>query len=328
MKVRKLWDMVGQTPLIRINSLSEMTGCEIWGKAEFMNPGGSVKDRAAQQIILEAENSGLLTPGAGIVEGTAGNTGIGLATLGVSRGYKVVIFMPNNQAKEKAITLRSLGAEVIEVPPCPFSNSAHFYHQAKAYADTHQNFFWANQFENLANFQAHYSHTGREIWEQLSGLVDVFTCAVGTGGTLGGVSTFLKERNPKAQIILADPMGSGLFSFVKNGVLQSSGSSVTEGIGIMRITANFSRAKIDDAMQISDQEMINMLYFLAKTEGLILGTSAALNLVSAYKIAKQNQGSKKVIATILCDSGLRYQSKIFNPEWLKTAGLDPQPLVP
>lgn len=328
MVVGNVFNIVGRTPLIRIDSLSKLTGCNIFAKAEFMNPGGSVKDRAAKSIILNAEKSGELKPGGTIVEGSAGNTGIGFATLAISRGYKVVITMPNNQAREKVILLQALGAQVIEVPPCPFADQKHFYHQARQIAElNNQNglaTFWANQFENPANFDAHYTETGPEIWTQTQNKVDIFLSSVGTGGTLAGISSFLKQQNAAIQCLLVDPMGSGLYQYIKTGEIKSTGSSVTEGIGIMRITANFAKAKIDDAIQINDQEMIDMLYFIAKTEGLVIGTSAALNLAGAYRIGLQNQNSGKNIVTMICDHGTRYQSKIFNPEWLKEKNLIPK----
>lgn len=313
--------VVGKTPLIKIKSLSEMTGCEIFGKAEFLNPGGSVKDRAALGIIEEAERSGNLKPGFTIVEGTAGNTGIGLATIAAQKGYKCIIVMPNNQSQEKYDTLRALGVELITVPPCPFANENHFYHTAKRIASERPNAFWANQFENTANFRAHYETTGPEIYYQMERKVNAFVSSVGTGGTMGGVSKFLKESDKSIHIRLADPMGSGLYNYVKLGEITSSGSSITEGIGIMRLTANFKEAVVDDAVQVTDQDMISMLYHLAEHDGLLIGTSAALNVFAAYKYALENKGSGKRIATILCDSALRYQSKVFNPEFLKEKGL-------
>jgi cysteine synthase A len=319
--------IVGQTPLIRIDSLSNATGCEIFGKAEFMNPGGSVKDRAALGMILEAERSGALEPGGLIVEGTAGNTGIGLATLAAQKNYKCLIVMPNNQAQEKYDTLRALGVELVTVDPCPFANPNHFYHTAKRIAAGKPGAFWANQFENTANFGFHYRTTGPEIWEQTQGNISAFVAAVGTGGTIGGVSRFLKEKKSETHIRLADPMGSGLFSYVKRGVLESSGTSITEGIGIMRITENFKLAQIDSAVQVDDQEMISMLYHLAKSDGLLVGTSAALNVQAAYAYALENRGSGKCIVTILCDSALRYQSRVFNSDFLKTKGLEPKPVL-
>lgn len=323
-----LTNHVGSTPLIRINSLSNKTGLEIWAKAEFLNPGGSVKDRAAKGIIEDAEQSGKLMPGYTIYEGTAGNTGIGLTTLAAQRGYKCTIVMPDNQALEKYQTLEALGAKLIKVKPVPFSDQNHFYHQAKALSENDPQGFWANQFENTANFKIHHLSTGPEIWNQTHGEITDFCCAVGSGGTIAGVSRSLKEKNSKIKITLVDPFGSGLYSHIKTGKIASTGNSITEGIGIMRLTANFLEARIDDAIQVSDQDMINMLYYLARHEGLLVGTSAALNVFAAFQLAKQykSEGLKnKVIVTILCDSALRYQSKLFNPDWLKEKKLIPKP---
>ena len=235
--------IIGNTPLIKIDSLSRLTGCEIYGKAEFLNPGGSVKDRAAKGIIHEAELSGLLKPNFSIYEGTAGNTGIGLATVAAQKGYRCVIVMPDNQAPEKFQTLKALGAEVIAVKPCPFADQNHFYHTARKMAESSANSFWANQFENLANFRMHLTTTGPEIYSDTNGKIDIFAAASGTGGTLAGVSTYLKSKNPKTHIVLVDPEGSGLCSYIQSGEIKASGSSVTEGIGIMRLTANFKEAK-------------------------------------------------------------------------------------
>lgn len=320
-------DTVGNTPLIYIKSLSEKTGNHIWGKAEYLNPGGSIKDRAAKFIIEEAERNHQLFPGATIYEGTAGNTGIGLATLAAQKNYPVVIVMPNNQAQEKYETLTALGVQLHTVAPCPFANPAHFYHTARSLAEQDKNGFWANQFENTANAKAHYETTGPEIWKQTEGKVNVFIAASGTGGTIGGVSQFLKEKNPEVQCILADPFGSGLFSYFKTGEIKSSGSSITEGIGIMRLTENFKQARLDDARQVTDQEMMDMLYHLAKYEGLLIGTSAALNLRASYDYALENANKGLHIVTVLCDSGLRYQSKIFNTEWLEKQNLLKRPLL-
>lgn len=316
-------DVVGQTPLIKIKSLSQATGCEIYGKAEFLNPGGSVKDRAALGIITAAEKQGLLKPGYTIVEGTAGNTGIGLTTLAAQRGYRCIIVMPNNQAPEKYDTLKALGAHLVTVDPCPFANQNHFYHTARRLAEETPFSFWANQFENTANFQAHYQTTGPEIWDQTKGQVDAFISAVGTGGTIAGVSRYLKEKNNSVHVRLADPFGSGLYSYIISGQIASSGSSITEGIGIMRLTANFKEARIDDAVQVADQDMISMLYHLAKEDGLLVGTSAALNVFAAYKYALENKNKSLKIVTILCDSALRYQSRLFNPVYLDEKNLHP-----
>ncbi|WP_374079204.1 cysteine synthase A [Bdellovibrio bacteriovorus] len=317
--------MLYPTPLIKISSLSEITGCEIYGKAEFLNVGGSVKDRAAHGIIEQAEKDGLLKPGGTIVEGTAGNTGIGLATIAAQKGYKCLIVMPNNQAAEKYQTLNALGVELVTVPPCPFADQNHFYHTARRLAEE-RGAFWANQFENTANFQSHYKTTGPEIWEQTHGKVDAFVAASGTGGTIAGVSRYLKEKNPQVHVRLVDPMGSGLYSYVTSGEIKSTGTSITEGIGIMRLTANFKEAKIDDAVQVNDTDMISMLYHLAQKDGLLVGTSAALNVFAAYKYAQEHQDKGLTIVTVLCDSALRYASKVFNPVFLTEKSLTPYKL--
>ncbi|MBN8538882.1 MAG: cysteine synthase A [Deltaproteobacteria bacterium] len=325
------WDLVGNTPLVEIKSLSQKTGCRIFAKCEFMNPGGSVKDRAAKSMIAAAEKSGALKPGGILVEGTAGNTGIGLATFAAARGYRCIISMPDNQAQEKMAMLEALGAEVRAVKPVPFANPEHFYHRAKKIAEETPNAFWVNQFENTANCAAHEAGTGEEIWKQTAGVIDYFTCAVGTGGTIAGVSRSLK-RNAKSvgrevKVVLADPFGSGLYCQVRDGKMETTGSSVTEGIGIMRVTANFALAQIDEAVRIDDQSMINMLFHTSRQDGLFLGTSAALNLVSAYQLAKRHQGEGKTIVTILCDHGSRYQSKLLSEAWRNEKGLTPQPLI-
>jgi len=322
-----VWDLVGNTPLVKIKSLSELTGCNIFAKAEFLNPGGSVKDRAAKGIIMDAEKRGVLKPGGTIVEGTAGNTGIGLATLAAERGYKVILTMPDNQAAEKYDLLEVLGAEVRKVPAVPFSNPAHFYHEAKRVAESMPNGFWANQFENPANGDFHYQTTGPEIWDQTQGEIDFFTCAVGSSGTMNGVSRFLKEKKSSVQTIVVDPAGSGIFCLIKQGRMETQGSSVTEGIGIMRVTENYRRAQVDDAMRVSDQEMIDMVYHLAKHDGLFVGTSSGLNLVAALRLGFANAGSKKTIVTILCDSGTRYSSRLLNRQWLEEKNLIPKDLT-
>ena len=330
MKTCFVSQIVGNTPLIKIKSLSDVTGCEIFAKAEFLNPGASVKDRTALGIINQAEKEGLLKPGYTIVEGTAGNTGIGLATIAAQKNYKCLIVMPNNQSQEKYEVLKALGAELVTVPPCPFANENHFYHTAKRLAAEKSNSFWADQFENTANFKIHYESTGPEIWEQCAGQVDAFISAAGTGGTIAGVSCYLKEKskekNKSMHIRLADPMGSGLYSYISNGTLAASGSSITEGIGIMRLTANFKKASIDTAVQVSDQDMISMLYHLAQHDGLLVGTSAALNIFASYQYALDHKNQNKKIVTIIGDSASRYQSKVFNDEFLKKIGLKPLPL--
>lgn len=325
-RISTLWESVGHTPLLRIGTLSRRTGNEILGKAEFMNPGGSIKDRAAKGMIRDAETKGLLKPGGTIVEGTAGNTGIGLALLGRERGYRVVVTMPDNQAREKYELLEAMGAEVRKVPVVPFANENHFFHQARRLAEANAGWFWANQFENPANGNFHAESTAEEIWAQCEGKVDVLVAACGTGGTLGGVSSALKAKNPKLEVVLVDPFGSGLYSYVKEGKLASTGGSITEGIGIMRLTENFKKARIDDAMQVSDQQMIEMLYHLAREDALVVGTSAALNVRAAYELAKARPNQGLRIVTFLCDHGSRYASKVFNPEFLASKGLEVRPL--
>jgi cysteine synthase len=322
-----LWDAVGNTPLMRLRSISVATGNEILGKAEQLNPGGSVKDRTAKGMIAAAEQSGALRPGSTIVEGTAGNTGIGLTLLGRERGYHVVVVMPDNQAAEKYSLLEAMGAEVRQVPAVGFANPNHFFHTAKRLGEEH-GWWWANQFENPANGDIHYTTTGPEIWRQCEGKLDVLVSAAGTGGTISGVSRFLKEQNPKIEVVLVDPSGSGLYNYIKHGELKSSGSSITEGIGIMRITENFRRAVVDDAVHVSDQDMIDMLYHLARTDAQVVGTSAALNVAAAYRIARERRGQGLRIATFLCDHGSRYASRVFNPEFLAQKGLQPRPLEP
>ena len=324
-RISTLWDSVGNTPLLRIGTLCERTGNEILGKAEFMNPGGSIKDRAAKGMIAAAERDGSLKPGATIVEGTAGNTGIGLALLGRERGYRVVVTMPDNQAREKYELLEAMGADVRKVPVVPFANENHFFHQARTLSQAH-GWWWANQFENPANGDFHAQTTAQEIWEQCEGKLDVLVASCGTGGTLGGVSSALKEKNPKLEVVLADPFGSGLYCQVREGKLETTGGSITEGIGIMRLTANFKRARIDSAVRVSDQEMIEMLYHLAREDALVLGTSAALNVRGAYEVAKARPNQGLRIATFLCDHGSRYASKVFNPEFLASKNLVVRPL--
>lgn len=325
MKISTLWESVGNTPLLRIGTLSKRTGNEVLGKAEFMNPGGSIKDRAAKGMIRTAEEKGLLKPGATIVEGTAGNTGIGLALLGRERGYRVVVTMPDNQAKEKYEFLEAMGAEVRKVPVVPFANENHFFHAARKLSEQH-GWWWANQFENTANADVHAETTAEEIWQQCDGKVDVVVASCGTGGTLGGVSSALKKKNPKIEVVLVDPFGSGLYSYVRDGKVETTGGSITEGIGIMRITENFKRAVVDRAMRVSDQEMIEMLYHLAREDALVVGTSAALNVRAAYELARERPNQNLRIVTFLCDHGSRYASKIFNPDFLASKSLVVKPL--
>ncbi|MGA9380749.1 MAG: cysteine synthase A [Phormidium sp.] len=313
---------VGNTPLIRLDSFSEETGCEILGKAEFLNPGGSVKDRAALYIIKEAEEKGLLKPGGTVVEGTAGNTGIGLAHICNAKGYKCLIIIPDTQSQEKMDALRTLGAEVRPVPAVPYKDPNNYVRLSGTIASEMENAIWANQFDNLANRRAHYETTGKEIWEQTEGKIDAFTCATGTGGTYAGVSMFLKDQNPNVKTILADPMGSGLYSYAKTGEIKPEGSSITEGIGNSRVTANMEGAPIDDAIQIDDKEAIRVIYQLLRKDGLFMGGSVGINVGAAVAIAKK-LGPGHTIVTILCDGGSRYQSRLYNREWLASKGLSP-----
>ncbi|OYX03850.1 MAG: cysteine synthase A [Caulobacter vibrioides] len=322
-------DAIGNTPLIRLARASQITGCEILGKAEFMNPGQSVKDRAALAIIRDAEAKGLLKPGGRIVEGTAGNTGIGLAMVASALGYKTTIVIPRTQSQEKKDAIRLLGAELVEVDAVPYSNPDNYVRYsgrlAEALAKTEPNgVIWANQFDNTANRDAHYRTTGPEIFEQTGGKVDGFICAVGSGGTLAGVAAALRERKPGVRIGLADPYGAALYAWYKDGELKSEGSSISEGIGQGRITANLEGLTIDDPFRVSDEEMLEVLYDLVQHEGLCLGGSAGINVAGAIKLAKA-MGPGHTIVTVLCDHGSRYQSKLFNPAFLKEKGLPTPP---
>jgi cysteine synthase A len=323
-------DAVGNTPLIKLRKASEITGCTILGKAEFLNPGGSVKDRAAKFMVLDAERRGVLEPGGLIVEGTAGNTGIGLALVGNSRGYRTLILMPNTQSQEKKDALRLCGAELREVPAVPYKDPNNYVHQAKRTAEElaakePHGVLYANQWDNHANRDGHTASTGPEIWEQTAGAVDGFTCAVGTGGTLAGVAAYLKQRNPNVVTAAADPLGAAVFNWIKTGEVKASqGSSVSEGIGQGRVTGNLDGARIDDAFQIPDTEMLPVLYDLVQTEGLLLGGSTGINVAGAIRLARA-LGPGKTIVTVLCDSGSRYQSKLYNPEFLRAKGLPPPP---
>lgn len=311
---------VGDTPLIRLNSFSEQTGCEILGKAEFLNPGGSVKDRAALWIIREAEREGRLRPGGTVVEGTAGNTGIGLAHICNARGYRCLIVIPETQSQEKMDLLRTLGAEVRPVPAVPYKNPDNYVRLSGRIAEELDNAIWANQFDNVANRTAHYESTGPEIWEQTGGKVDAWVVSTGTGGTYAGVSMFLKERRDSIKTVIADPMGSGLYSHVKTGEIKMEGSSITEGIGNSRVTKNLEGAPIDDAIRIDDATCVSTVYQLLRKEGLFLGGSSGINVAAAVELAKQ-MGPGHTIVTVLCDGGARYQSRLFNAAWLETKGL-------
>ena len=321
----RLVDCIGNTPLIRLNHLSDATGCEILGKAEFMNPGGSVKDRAALGIVRDAERRGTLRPGGTIVEGTAGNTGIGLAVVGNSLGYPVVIVMPDNQSRDKVDTLRAYGADVRLVPAVPFKDENHFVHQSRRLAEAlagtaAHGAVWANQFDNTANRDFHEQTTAAEIWAQTEGRVDAFISAVGTGGTLAGTARGLKARNPAIRIGLADPQGSALYNWFTHGELRAEGSSISEGIGTSRITANFEATPLDAAFQIPDGESVPLVYELIRREGLLVGGSSGVNVAGALRMARL-LGPGHVIVTLLCDSGLRYRQRLFNRQFLATKGL-------
>jgi len=324
-KHKDLIAAIGNTPLIRLNRVSELTGCEIWGKAEFLNPGQSVKDRAALFIIHDAVKSGALKPGGTIVEGTAGNTGIGLTLVANSLGFKSVIVIPDTQSQEKKDALRLYGAELIEVPAKPYKNPNNYIKISGRLAEKLNRELpggavWANQFDNVSNRRAHIETTGPEIWQQTNGRIDGFICSVGSGGTLAGVAEALRSRNPDVKIGLADPEGAALYNFYANGELKSSGNSITEGIGQGRITANLEGLKIDNPYQISDAEALPYIFDLLEHEGLCLGGSSAINIAGAVRMA-QDLGPGKTIVTVLCDYGNRYASKIFNPEFLHTKGL-------
>ena len=318
-------EAVGNTPLIKLSKASELTGCDILGKAEFMNPGGSVKDRAAKAIVLDAKQRGFLKPGGVIVEGTAGNTGIGLALVGNSLGCRTVVVIPETQSQEKKDMLRLCGVDLREVPAVPYRDENNYVkfsgRLAEELAKTEENgVIWANQFDNIANRKGHYENTGPEIFEQTDGKVDAFICAVGTGGTLAGTGMALKERNPDIIIALADPLGAALHSFYTTGEFSSWGDSITEGIGQGRITANLKEAIIDQSFQIPDEEALPICFDLLKDEGLCLGGSSAINVAGAIRLAKEI-GPGKTIVTILCDSGIRYQTKLYNPEFLRKKNL-------
>ncbi len=326
---RSIIDLIGDTPLLRLNKLSDATGCEILGKAEFLNPGGSVKDRAALGIIRDAESSGALKPGGVIVEGTAGNTGIGLAMVGRALGYKVVIVFPRTQSREKAAAIKLMGAELIEVDAVPYADPNHYARYSGRLAQTlnktePDGAIWANQFDNIANRKVHAETTGIEIWEQTGGKVDAFAAAVGSGGTIAGVSDALKARNQNVKIALADPEGAALYGFYTRGELKAEGASITEGIGQSRITANLEGAIIDEAFRIPDEEALIILYDLVKEEGLCLGGSSGVNIAGAVRMARK-LGPGHTIVTILCDHGSRYQSKLFNPQFLQEKSLPTPP---
>jgi len=313
---------IGNTPLIRLASLSAETGCEILGKAEFLNPGGSVKDRAALYIIRDAEHRGVLRPGGTVIEGTAGNTGIGLAHICAARGYRCVVVIPDTQSPEKMERLRLLGAEVRPVPAKPYADPDNYQKIAGRLAAQTENAIWANQFDNLANRQAHYETTGPEIWQATAGHLHAFVCATGTGGTLAGVARYLKERSPHVRTVLADPHGSGLYHFVKHRQIKVEGNSITEGIGSSRVTANLEGTPIDDAIQVDDRTCVEMVYRLLHEEGLFVGGSSGINVGAAVELAYE-MGPGHTIVTLLCDRGDLYLGRLFNADWLAAKGLAP-----
>ncbi|WP_423601932.1 cysteine synthase A [Sphingomonas sp. MS122] len=316
--------LIGNTPLVRLKGPSETAGCDIFGKCEFANPGASVKDRAALFIVRDAEERGLIEPGGTIVEGTAGNTGIGLALVGNAKGYKTIIVMPETQSREKMDTLRALGAELVLVPAAPYSNPGHFVHTSRRIAEETPNAIWANQFDNIANRKAHIVGTAEEIWTQMEGRIDGFTCAVGTGGTLAGVGLGLKEKDEQVTIALSDPHGAALYDYYAHGELKAEGNSVAEGIGQGRITANLEGAPIDTQYRISDEEGLEWVERLLAEEGLCLGLSSGINVAGAIRLGRE-LGPGKRIATILCDTGFRYLSTLYNREWLRSKGLPVPP---
>jgi cysteine synthase len=314
-------DAVGNTPLIRLAGLSRETGCEIFGKAEFMNPGGSVKDRAAKFIVQDAERRGVLQAGGTVVEGTAGNTGIGIAHICKARGYRCVIVMPDNQSQEKYRLIEALGAEVRQVKAVPYSDPNQYQHVARRVAEELPNAVWANQFDNTANRRAHVETTGPEIWQQTAGRIDAFVAASGTGGTLAGTSEFLKSQRQSVRTALADPPGSALFEYVRNGEVKMTGKgSITEGIGIGRITENFKGAPIDTAVHVEDSETVSMVYRLLEEEGLFLGSTSGINVAAAVRVARE-MGPGHTVVTILCDSGGKYMSRLYDQSWLNEKGL-------
>jgi cysteine synthase A len=316
--------LIGNTPMVKLRKASELTGCTILAKCEFMNPGGSVKDRAAKFIVEDAEARGILSPGGTIVEGTAGNTGIGLAVVGNAKGYRTVIVMPETQSKEKQDTLRALGAELVLVPAAPYSNPGHYVHTSRRLAEETPNAVWADQFDNTANRFAHIKTTAPEIWAQTDGRVDGFTCAVGTGGTLAGVGMGLKEFSADVTIALTDPEGAALFNYYAEGELRAEGSSVSEGIGQSRITANLEGFMPDTQFRVPDAEALPIVYDLMQHEGLNVGLSSGINVAGAIRLARA-LGPGKTVVTVLCDSGTRYLSTLFNPGWLASKGLAPPP---
>lgn len=321
-------DLIGNTPIVLLQGPSEAAGCEIWGKCEFANPGASVKDRAALYIIRDAEARGVLLPGGTIVEGTAGNTGIGVALVANALGYRTMIVMPETQSREKMDTLRALGAELVLVPAAPFSNPGHFVHTSRRLAEETEGAVWANQFDNTANRKAHIEGTAEEIWAQMEGRIDGFTCAAGTGGTIAGVGMGLKSHDENVRIALTDPHGAALYNYYAHGELKAEGSSVAEGIGQGRITANLEGAPIDTQFRISDENGLHWVERLLQDEGLCLGLSSGINVAGAIELGRQLVAEGREdprVVTILCDTGFRYLSSLYNPEWLESKGLKPFP---
>ncbi|MGM0906704.1 MAG: cysteine synthase A [Pseudomonadota bacterium] len=317
-------DLIGETDLLRIPSLSDLTGCDIFIKCEFQNPGGSIKDRAAKQLIDDAMQRGELKPGMTVVEGTAGNTGIGLAVVAKSYGLNMLAVMPNDQTPEKERMIRLHGGELMAVDPVPFKNENHFYHTARRLAEERDDCWWANQFENTSNARAHYLHTGPEIWEQTDGKVDVLVSVAGTGGTIGGNSCFLKEKNPDIDVWVVDPDGSGIYEFLRSCEYVSTGGSMTEGIGIMRLVDNFRQARIDHAVNLPDQDLVTLSRYVRDKDGIVLGSSSALNVAGALAAALR-KGPGQRIVTFSCDLGERSASKLYNPEYLRGRNLNPEP---
>ena len=322
-----LADLIGNTPLLKIPSLSLLTGCDIYVKCEFLNPGGSVKDRAALQMVTDAIDSGKLKPGMSIVEGTAGNTGIGLAIVAKSLGYGLDVVMPKGQTKEKEEMIELHGANLHLVDAVPFANQSHFYHTARAMAENNPNYWWADQFENLSNSKAHFCHTGPEIYQQTNQGIDIFVSVAGTGGTLGGISKYLKSQNKNIKTIAVDPDGSGILNFLTQGKhIATQGGSFTEGIGIMRLVENFKQAEIDYAINLPDKDIVTIANYVRQQDGLVLGSSSALNLTAAFysalKFGPKNGGDKQTIVTIACDLGERSKSKLYNLEFLQSKGID------
>ncbi|MCC5854539.1 MAG: cysteine synthase A [Idiomarina sp.] len=318
---------IGGTDLLRIASLSELCGSDIWVKCEYQNPGGSIKDRAALQMISDAMERGELEPGMTVVEGTAGNTGIGLAVVTKALGLKLLVVMPNDQTPEKTRMIELHGAELKAVPPVPFKDDNHFYHQARRIAEGNPNYWWANQFENTSNMRAHYLHTGPEIWQQTKGAVDMLVSVSGTGGTIAGTSRYLKEQNPQLEVWLADPDGSGSLEYLRSGEFRSQGSSMTEGIGIMRLVENFKQAQIDHGINLPDQDLVSISRYVREQDGIVLGSSSALNVAAAFFAALQRPAGKQIV-TFACDLGERSGSKLYEPKYLKERGLsvDAEPI--